>query len=104
MTLDTATGTVIGFTVARLAPPEAELETIAVASRFQRRGVAQQLFRELAFELRLAQVNEVLLEVRMSNLPAQALYRSLGFVEAGWRPRYYTEPVEDAVLMRFMIA
>ena len=39
------------------------------------------------------------LEVRASNLAAQALYRSLGFVATGVRPRYYSDDGEDAVNM-----
>jgi ribosomal-protein-alanine N-acetyltransferase len=97
------TGAVAGFAVASLRtgslPLQAELETIAVAAHFQRRGVARQLLSVLAEELRLEQVNAVLLEVRASNDTALALYRSLGFAEAGRRPRYYADPVEDAVLM-----
>jgi len=93
-------GGVAGFAVARLTPPQAELETIAVAAEFQRRGVARQLLTALTGELRLAQIDEILLEVRASNLPARAFYRLLGFAETGHRPRYYADPVEDAVLMR----
>ena len=44
---------VAGFAVAALVPPEAELETIAVAAEFQRRGVARRaFFGELLTELR----------------------------------------------------
>jgi len=39
------------------------------------------------------------LEVRASNLVAQALYRSLGFVATGMRPGYYSDDGEDAVTM-----
>ncbi len=94
---------VAGFAVASLTPPEAELETIAVAAAFQRRGVARQLFEALAGELRGRRVRDTLLEVRASNQQAQAFYRALGFAEAGRRPRYYADPVEDAVLMRLRL-
>jgi len=94
------TGTILGFVVASLLAPQAELETIAVAVESQRRGVGRRLFVALAEELRLAQVGEVLLEVRASNCPALALYRALGFAEAGRRPRYYADPEEDALLLR----
>ena len=90
-----------GFAVACLLPPQAELESIAVAVRLQRKGVARQLFFALNAELRAAQINEVFLEVRGSNEPALGLYRRLGFVESGRRRCYYLDPVEDAVLMRF---
>ena len=93
-------GKVMGLTVASLLPPQAELEIIAVDAQFQRRGLARRLFEELAAEVGKAGVREVILEVRASNLPALGLYRRLGFVETGRRPRYYQAPAEDAVLMR----
>jgi ribosomal-protein-alanine N-acetyltransferase len=92
--------TVTGFAVASLMPPQAELETIAVAAAEQRRGMGRRLLDELVEKLSLAGVREVILEVRASNLPALALYRQLGFVETGRRPRYYQAPEEDAILMR----
>ncbi len=94
---------VMGFTVASLVPPEAELESIAVAPPFHRRGLARRLFAALTSELRLAQVAEVFLEVRASNFPALALYRSLGFMETGRRARYYHDPVEDALVLRLRL-
>ena len=91
---------IVGFAVASLIPPQAELESIAIASEFQRRGLALQLFSALVAELRAARVAELILELRASNHPALALYRHLGFVESGCRSRYYHDPVEDALLMR----
>jgi len=60
-------------------------------------------FTALAVELRTGQSAELLLELRASNLPALAFYRSLGFTEAGRRPRYYHDPIEDALLMRLRL-
>jgi ribosomal-protein-alanine N-acetyltransferase len=96
-------GEVVGFAVASLTPPQAELEIIGVAPAVQRRGRARQIFGELAAELGAAQVAEVYLEVRASNQPALELYRRLGFMVAGRRPRYYHDPIEDAVLMRLRL-
>jgi ribosomal-protein-alanine N-acetyltransferase len=95
-----ASGHVAGFAIASLVTPEAELETIAVVRDWQRRGWARELFAALAGELRQAGAAEVMLEVRVSNLPALALYGALGFTESGRRRGYYSDPVEDAVLMR----
>jgi [ribosomal protein S18]-alanine N-acetyltransferase len=88
-----------GFVVASQLPAQAELETIAVAPASQRRGIARCLLQSLMEELGPAGIHEVWLEVRVSNAPAVALYRSLGFRETGRRPRYYADPVEDALLM-----
>ena len=97
---ETYPSVIAGFVVASLIPPQAELESIAIAAEYQRRGLARQLFSALATELRAALILELILELRASNHPALALYHRLGFVESGRRTRYYHDPVEDAVLMR----
>jgi ribosomal-protein-alanine N-acetyltransferase len=96
---DPSTGKVAAFAVASLLPPQAELELIAVASEAQRRGVARFLFAALTEELKARHVTEVCLEVRASNRPALAFYLDQGFIETARRPRYYADPVEDAVLL-----
>jgi [ribosomal protein S18]-alanine N-acetyltransferase len=90
---------IAGFLVASLIPPQAELESIAVAIDFQRCGLARQLFDALSRELRSRNCSEVLLEVRPSNRAARALYTALGFAETARRPVYYANPSEDAILM-----
>lgn len=97
-------GDIHGFAVASLLPPQAELETIAVAAASQRRGLGQRLFDGIARVLGAAGVGEMLLEVRASNRSAQEFYRSLGFVETGRRLRYYDDPVEDAIVLRLPLA
>jgi [ribosomal protein S18]-alanine N-acetyltransferase len=94
----------VGFAVVFVVDRQAELEFIAVVPEQQKKGVARALFKNLMARLQAVQVSEVILEVRASNLPAQAFYRSLGFVESGRRPRYYVDPIEDAVLMNLPIA
>lgn len=91
---------IAGFAIASLLPPEAELESIAVSAEFQRQGIARLLIQAVEAELRAAGVTVLLLEVRPSNAPAQALYRALGFTEAGRRRGYYVDPAEDALLLR----
>ncbi len=95
---------ILGFGVASLLPPQAELESIAVAPESQRLGLGQSLFQALAAELKAAGVGEFVLEVRASNQPALAFYQSLGFAKAGLRPGYYADPIEDAVLMTLPLA
>jgi len=53
-----------------------------------------------ALEVGLAQAAiRAVLEVRASNRAAHALYRGLGFRDMTIRPAYYTNPIEDALLM-----
>jgi ribosomal-protein-alanine N-acetyltransferase len=82
---------------------EGEIANVAVHPDFWRQGIGRALLQtalDKAAELRLARV---MLEVRESNLPAQSLYRSFGFIEDGRRLRYYSNG-EDAVLMSKAIA
>jgi ribosomal-protein-alanine N-acetyltransferase len=90
---------VVAFAVASVTPPQAELESIAVAASTQRQGVARELLAALEEELLQRDVTEVLLEVRVSNQPALELYGAFGFEPTAVRARYYVDPVEDAVLM-----
>jgi ribosomal-protein-alanine N-acetyltransferase len=92
-------GRVVGFAIASLVPPQAELETIVIAAAEQRRGIGRKLMTAMGEELSAAAVSEGLLEVRASNEKALGFYRSTGWRETGRRPRYYAEPEEDAVLM-----
>jgi ribosomal-protein-alanine N-acetyltransferase len=92
-------GQVVGFLVASVVTPESELETIAVAADAQRAGVGRRLIETMFEALQEEKVTKVHLEVRSSNERALRLYRGYGFVETGRRPGYYSDPVEDAVLM-----
>ena len=86
-----------GFIVWRsTGPEEAEIMNVAVAPEFRRRSVATHL---LDFARTHAD-GPLFLEVRGSNLAALALYRNYGFREAGIRKEYYSDPVEDAIVMR----
>ncbi|MCS7024837.1 MAG: ribosomal protein S18-alanine N-acetyltransferase [Bryobacteraceae bacterium] len=91
-------GAVVGFIAARnTAPDEREILNVAVAASHRGRGLGSQLIRRL---LESGKPGEVFLEVRESNVRAQALYRRLGFREVGRRPNYYDDPPETAVIMR----
>ena len=51
-------------------------------------------------DARSEHVERAVLEVRASNVAAQSLYDAFGFREYGSRIGYYTNPEEDAILMR----
>lgn len=94
----------LGFAVASVIPPEAELESIVTAAAHRRKGVARELFSALKSRLRHQGVHELVLGVRAGNGAALSFYRFMGFTEDGRRPAYYADPVEDAVLMRLRLA
>ena len=97
--VNTLSREIIGFTIAGLIVPEAELETIAVATARQRQGIGARLLATLVRELKAAGGRELHLEVRASNRSAIRFYEAQDFRQTGLRLRYYVDPEEDAVLM-----
>lgn len=95
-----ADGAVAGYVVARSARDEGEILNLGVAGAHRRRGIGRGLVERALALLEQRGVQAVYLEVRESNAVARKLYRSLGFAEVGRRGRYYSHPVEDAVILR----
>jgi [ribosomal protein S18]-alanine N-acetyltransferase len=77
---------------------EAHVTNIAVHPDHRRQRLGTRLLAELAHEAIRRNCTAMTLEVRVSNVAAQALYREFGFVPAGVRQRYY-ENTEDAMVM-----
>jgi [ribosomal protein S18]-alanine N-acetyltransferase len=90
---------VLGFAIVWLVHDELHVLNVAVAPEARRRGVARALLAEVEARAAAEGAAMATLEVRRSNEPARALYRTLGYQEVGVRPRYYAEDGEDAILM-----
>ena len=88
----------VGMIHCNFVADELTLNTLCVDEQFRRRGIARRLW-EMITEMMCGVCTVCYLEVRESNLPARTLYGSLGFVQTGYRPRYYSDPDEAAVLM-----
>jgi len=82
-----------------LLEDEANLMNIAIAPDWQGRGLGEHLLLATLARMQEQGVSVCTLEVRVSNVRAQALYRKLGFQEEGRRLRYYQDNGEDALLM-----
>ena len=93
-------GVAVAYVGSQSCPPEADVMNVAVAPEFRRQGVGEGLMVALMDALRAKGMESLTLEVRASNSPAIALYDRLGFTEVGRRPNYYTDPREDALIMR----
>ncbi len=78
---------------------EGQITNIATAPDYRRRGFAEQVTQALVNTARERGFYEISLEVRESNSPAIALYEKFGFAAMGKRPRFYTSPVEAAIVM-----
>jgi [ribosomal protein S18]-alanine N-acetyltransferase len=93
-------GSLVGYAIASRIADEAELANLAVDPAERRAGLGALLLDDLLASTDAAPAATVYLEVRASNEPAQALYRSRGFEAVGRRKGYYSRPDEDAVVMR----
>ena len=93
-------GKVVGYVGSQSVAPEADVMNLAVAPEWRSRGIGRALMTALIAQLHSRGITALFLEVRVGNTPAQNLYRSLGFVEVGRRPKYYVNPTEDALILR----
>ena len=92
-----------GFVMVRAVAGEAEILTIAVRPDARRRGAGAALVRYAAEHAQSLGAGQMFLEVALGNLPARALYGSLGFAEVGRRGGYYAlgqGKFEDALILR----
>ncbi len=93
-------GALIGFACMCVIADEAELYDIAALPTHRLRGVGQALMSRMLGDCERLGVESMYLEVRASNLPAFSLYLKNGFEPKGVRRNYYTDPAEDAVVMK----
>jgi len=70
----------------------------AVRKEFRRMGIGKMLLRNAIDRIVGRGKRKIMLEVRVSNIPAQQLYKKFGFVIADVLPSYYSDG-EDAYLM-----
>lgn len=82
-----------------LVVDQAHINNLAVLPELRGRGLGTQLLEAVVAEV--AHLGGVLLtlEVRRSNEPALRLYQRAGFRHGGVRTNYYTNPVEDALVL-----
>jgi len=78
---------------------EAHIITIAVREAYRRRGIGELLLVAAIEKAIRHKARVVTLEVRVSNLPAQALYEKYGFRKTGIRRGYYPDNGEDGYIM-----
>jgi ribosomal-protein-alanine N-acetyltransferase len=90
---------IVGFCSFWRILDELHVNNLAVAREFRRAGVASALLRRVLDEGARLGTRRAMLEVRRSNGPARELYEKFGFNVAGIRSNYYTNPVEDALVL-----
>jgi ribosomal-protein-alanine N-acetyltransferase len=92
-------GVVVGYGGYWKILSEAHITNVAIKPAKRGCGIGRHLMDKL-IELAAAEgICDMTLEVRASNARARALYKSMGFLDVGIRPRYYTDNNEDALIM-----
>lgn len=91
---------VVGHLLASCVEEDGEILTLAVLPDARRRGHASALLRTCEETWRASGVRSGWLEVREDNVGARALYARHGWVDAGVRPRYYSDG-SNARVMRW---
>ena len=92
-------GDLVGYMCYWLVFDELRLMNLAVEPSMRRRGIASDLIQHMLSVGRESGAVRAVLEVRASNVAARSLYERVGFRQVALRRRYYTDPVEDAVLL-----
>jgi ribosomal-protein-alanine N-acetyltransferase len=92
-------GEVAGFLVARRVANDLEILNFAVRPTHRRQGIGAALLESALDWGKSLLLQQAFLEVRASNLAALRFYEKHKFEVTGRRPRYYTAPIEDALLL-----
>ena len=79
---------------------ELHIMNLAVSPNNRRRGIASAMMSHAITHARTQGAHSAMLEVRASNVPAIAFYTQIGFQQIALREQYYSNPVEDAMIMR----
>jgi ribosomal-protein-alanine N-acetyltransferase len=80
---------------------EIQMLNLAIHPDYRRQGLGRELVTFLLVQAEEKGISKVLLEVRVSNQAAIALYRSLSFEVLYRRPGYYEPDGEDALVMEW---
>ena len=92
-------GKILGYCSMQTVLDEGDILNVAVRRERQKEGIGYFLVDSMLMMAEARGIRTVHLEVREGNDTARRLYQRLGFTEDGLRKNYYTDPLENAVLM-----
>lgn len=95
-------GKIVGFVGGRVIPEKnsVHLSNLAVLTAFQKQGIGSNLVKRLAELMGQLGVDTLTLEVKRDNLPAQAMYRKLGFETTEILPAYYDNQLDGLWMVK----
>ena len=99
LVLDDGEGRVLAYAGMWFVLDEAHICNVAVHPDCRRKGYGRQIMDALMALAMDNSMSMMTLEVRRSNTAAQNLYHACGFLDVGYRKRYYEDNNEDALIM-----
>ena len=99
LVLDSGEGEVLAYAGMWFVLDEAHVCNVAVHPDHRRKGYGRRVFEALEALAQENSMSMMTLEVRRSNTAAQNLYHACGFLDVGYRKRYYEDNKEDALIM-----
>jgi [ribosomal protein S18]-alanine N-acetyltransferase len=90
---------VVGYCGVWIVIDEAHITNIAILPEFRGKKLGEALMKKVLEIVKMRGARSVTLEVRVSNIVAQSLYRKFGFQAGGIRKGYYSDNYEDALVM-----
>ena len=99
LVMDDGAGRVLAYAGMWFVLDEAHVCNVAVHPECRRMGYGRSIFEALENLAKENSMAMMTLEVRRSNIAAQNLYHACGFLDVGYRKRYYEDNKEDALIM-----
>lgn len=90
---------IVGYVGIWLILDEGHITNVAVHNDYRGQKIGDKLVQALVNLCKENNINSMTLEVRVSNIVAQNLYKKYGFKLAGIRKEYYSDNKEDAMIM-----
>lgn len=94
---------IIGYLSAKAVLDEVDLWYIAVETKYRKKNIGNRLMEKFMNTMKVRGMQTITLEVRKSNENALRLYKKHNFKEISIRKDYYKNPVEDAIILQYLI-
>ncbi len=94
---------IVGFMIYELHKSKLRILNFAVAPTSQRQLVGSQMVRRLVDKLSQQRRNEIILELRETNLAAQLFFKNQGFRAVCVLRKHYDDTTEDAYVMLYRL-
>lgn len=94
---------IIGYIAANLLYDHIDILGILVDINYLKQGIASAILAKLLEYSKEKNIQDIFLEVRITNIAAQKLYEKFNFKRVSIRKNYYTDNLEDALIYRLSI-